>query len=192
MAASADEADRRWAELMRAAQDGDGAAYDCLLREIVPFLRAIVTRRCGARVELEEVVQETLLTLHRVRHTYDPSRAFRPWAAAIAERRGLDNLRRRSRVARHEVDDQGGAYETFPDPSANREQDALGTEREVRALVDRLPARQREAIIATHLKGMSVLEASADSGQSAGAIKVNTHRALRALRRMLTKEPDED
>jgi DNA-directed RNA polymerase specialized sigma24 family protein len=66
------------------------------------------------------VVQDVLLTLHRVRHTYDPARPFSHWLAAIARRRSIDALRRRSRVEAVEISDNR-AYETFVDPAANRD-----------------------------------------------------------------------
>jgi RNA polymerase sigma factor (sigma-70 family) len=186
VSAATDEADLRWRQLMHAAQAGDSASYEQLLREVLPFLRAIIVRRCGARCELEEILQETLLTVHRVRHTYDSRRPFKPWAAAIAERRGLDALRRRGRIDRYEQSDDGSA-ETFADPAANSELEALGSEAELNALLDQLPARQRQALEATKLKELSLIEAAESSGQSVGALKVNTHRALRALRRIVQK-----
>src|SRR5664279_522556 len=117
------EQDRRWSALMRAAQAGDAQSYDSLLRAILPFIRSLVRRydRTGERVE--DVVQEVLLTIHRVRHTWDPHRPFSPWLAAIAARRSIDLLRRSSRIARHEQLD-ALAYETFADPEANNESGA--------------------------------------------------------------------
>ena len=60
-------------------------------------------------------MQDILLTLHRVRHTYEPARPFTPWLATIASRRSIDALRRRARTEKIEVFDEQ-AYETFSDP----------------------------------------------------------------------------
>src|SRR5262245_57557210 len=90
--------DREWSALMAAAQGGDRAAYERLLREILPFLRALAARQHRRPDRIEDVVQEALLTVHRVRHTYDPTRPFAPWLAAIARRRSIDALRRRGRT----------------------------------------------------------------------------------------------
>src|SRR5579863_6454240 len=116
---------------MRAAQAGDRAAYTQLLREVTPFIRALLSRHCSHTHDIEEMVQDTLLTLHRVRQTYDPARPFSPWLASIAARRGIDGLRRRSRVARHEISTEFEAYETFADPAANNDIEALGVPEEV-------------------------------------------------------------
>ena len=100
------ETERLWSELMAAAQDGDRAAYERLLRAIVPFLRALVLPQHRAGGRAEEVVQDILLTIHRVRHTYEPARPNRPWLAAIARRRSIEAQRRHGRSAAQEVFDE--------------------------------------------------------------------------------------
>lgn len=183
-----EQRDLAWSRLMSAAQAGDRVAYTQLLRQITPFIRALLRRHCSHREDIEEMVQDTLLTLHRVRQTYDPRRPFSPWLGAIATRRGIDGLRRRSRVARHETSEEPQVYETFSDPDANNDIEALRARDEVAELLQRLPARQREALEALKLREMSLAEASAASGQSVAALKVNTHRALKALRALFQKD----
>ena len=178
------ERDQAWSQLMRAAQAGDRAAYERLLREISPLIRALVRRHCSNRADIEEMVQDTLLTLHRVRHTYDPGRPFCPWLAAIAWRRSIDALRRRIRVSKYETPEHG-VYETFSDAAANSDLEGVRSAEEVEDLLRLLPARQREALQSLKLKEMTLAEASAASGQSVAALKVNTHRALKTLRALL-------
>lgn len=175
---------------MRAAQGGDRAAYSRLLREVTPFVRSLLRRHCSHTQDIEEMVQDTLLTLHRVRQTYDPARPFSPWLASIAARRGIDGLRRRSRVARYEISTEFETYETFADPAANTDIEGIGTPEEVEQLLQRLPPRQRQALEALKLKEMSLKEAAAVSGQSVGALKVNTHRAIKALRALFRDAPE--
>uniref|UniRef100_UPI001F02EA18 sigma-70 family RNA polymerase sigma factor n=1 Tax=Falsiroseomonas oryziterrae TaxID=2911368 RepID=UPI001F02EA18 len=93
----------RWSRLMASAQAGDAAAYDALLRDCLPLLRAVCRARLRDPAEAEDAVQDALLTLHRIRHTYDPARPFRPWLVAIGDRRALDRARRRGRAANREV-----------------------------------------------------------------------------------------
>lgn len=175
------EQDRLWSRWMAAAQDGDNAAYARLLREILPFLRVLARRRCADPDRAEDVVQDVLLTLHRVRHTYDPGRPFSPWLAAICERRSIDALRRRVRQGARETQDDR-AYETFADPSANRDVEANEAAEALAAMIAELPPGQREALELVKVKEMSLIEASKASGQSVGALKVSVHRAIKALR----------
>jgi len=170
--------DERWSALMALAQDGDARAYDTLLRECLPLLRAICRQRLREPAEVEDAVQDTLLTLHRVRNTYDPARPFRPWIAAIAERRALDRGRGVARgLARHtelEAADHIGV-----DGGA----EAKLMSADLRAAVSELPASQRKALQLTKIEALSLAEASARSGMSMGALKVATHRAIQTLRR---------
>jgi RNA polymerase sigma-70 factor (ECF subfamily) len=176
--------DGLWSQLMAAAQDGDRAAYERLLRDVVPFLRAIIRPQHRAPDRVEEVVQEVLLTVHRVRHTYDPARPIRPWLAAIVRRRSIDALRRRGRTAAHEIFDDT-AYETFADPLANRSLEVSAATEGLAEAVAGLSPPQREAIELLKLRELSLAEASSLSGKSIAALKVNVHRAIKALRRRL-------
>ncbi len=175
------ERDRRWSGWMRAAQAGDARAYEILLRDVLPLVRAALRRAGCSAADVEDVAQDVLLTVHRVRHTYDPARPFRPWLMAIVTRRRIDALRRGVRVRRFEVSD-GTAPETCADPGANEELEAVRAGTEVGELLRALPARQRAAVEALRLRELSLAEAAAESGQSVGALKVNLHRALKALR----------
>jgi RNA polymerase sigma factor (sigma-70 family) len=181
------ERDERWSRLMAAAQDGDRAAYERLLREIVPYVRAVVFAQHRRPERVEEVVQDVLLAVHRVRHTYDPSRPFRHWLAMIARRRSIDALRRRSRTEAHEVADNT-AYETFADPGANRPSEVYAATERLSEAIGSLTAPQREAVELLKLHELSLAEASRASGKSIAALKVNVHRAIKSLRKRLQGE----
>lgn len=179
--------EREWSDWMRAAQGGDQVAYACLLRAVLPYVRLIVRRRTSALAgngETEDVVQEVLLSLHLVRHTYDPSRPFRPWLNGIIRHRLLDHIRRRARRGRHEV-----AVESLPDTSMARAAKATqDTCDEVAALYRAmivLTPSQRQAFELLKLQGLSLKEASAKTGVSVAALKVAAHRAYKRLRLVL-------
>lgn len=178
---SADGTSARWSEMMAAAQNGDRAVYERLLREIVPFVRAIVARQHRTADRIDDVVQDVLLTIHRVRHTYDPTRPFEHWLATIAKRRSIDALRRRLRTQANETADDN-AYETFADPAANRTTEVRDAADQLGGALAGLTDRQREALDLVKLREMSLAEASRASGQSVAALKVNVHRAIKALR----------
>jgi RNA polymerase sigma-70 factor (ECF subfamily) len=175
-----------WPSLMAAAQDGDRAAYERLLRETVPFIRAVVSaQHRGERIE--DIVQDVLLTVHRVRHTYDPTRPFDAWLATIARRRSIDALRRRVRLAELETKDDF-AYETFADPGANKELDRTVRTSGLGEAIASLSESQREAIELLKVRDLSLREASQVSGKSIAALKVNVHRAIKSLRERLKGE----
>lgn len=176
--------DARWAGLMQAAQAGDSRAYETLLRECLPLLRAICRQRLREPAEIEDAVQDTLLTLHRVRHTYDPARPFRPWIAAIADRRALDRLRTLVRRRGREADIAAAEHVGVAGDAEARLLSA-----DLRGAVKELPESQRTALQLTKIEALSLAEASERSRMSIGALKVATHRAVQSLRRKLGGEP---
>jgi RNA polymerase sigma-70 factor (ECF subfamily) len=167
---------------MAAAQAGDRRAYERVLADSVALIRVVARRQGVAHDLLDDVVQETLLTIHRVRHTYDPGRSYDAWLAALAARRAIDGLRRSGRQAHREVADELALalHPDETDASAGSEQ-AQQAQR-LRAAIAELPPGQREAVEQLGLKELSLEEASLHTGRSTGALKVNLHRALKALR----------
>lgn len=176
-----------WEALMVRAQDGDRAAYHALLQAVTPYLRAIVRRYLGHGEDAEDALQEILLTMHAIRHTYERGRPFKPWLGTIASRRCIDLLRRRAHRLRHEFEAADDAPE--PDEKGQGPLDTVARQEAARGLrraVDALPERQREAVRLLRLEELSLDEAAARSGQSAGALKVACHRALKSLRHVFT------
>jgi RNA polymerase sigma-70 factor (ECF subfamily) len=176
--------EEHWCGLMQAAQDGDRAAYDRLLREVAPFVRALAMRQLRSPDWAEDAIQDVLLTVHRVRQTYDPRRPFKPWLATITHRRCIDLLRRRGRTAAYETSNDT-AYETFADPAANKAMEVYATTEGLGEAIASLPPQQREAVELLKLREMSLAEASNTSGRSVGALKLNVHRAIKSLRARL-------
>lgn len=176
------------ARLMAAAQDGDQRAYATLLQAVTPYLRAQARRYIRSTADVEDVVQEILLTIHRVRHTYDPERPFLPWLVAIARRRIVDRLRGQGRRDAREIviapDD-----ETFTGAAANTPEEEPDHER-LHAAVAALPPGQRLAVELLKFKDLSLKEASDVSGMSVGSLKVAAHRAYKTLRAALTGTPE--
>lgn len=183
-----------WGAWMVSAQDGDRDAYHALLVGITPYLRAITQRYLGRCDDAEDAVQEILLVVHDIRHTYERGRPFKPWLSTIATRRCIDLLRRRSRRSEHEVasdDDFDLLQETAPTPDEAAAR--LHESQSVREAVAGLSPKQQEAIRLVHLGEMSLGEASAHSRQSVGSLKVACHRALKTLKQALgSKGQDHD
>ncbi|MBL4614129.1 MAG: sigma-70 family RNA polymerase sigma factor [Magnetovibrio sp.] len=186
------EQDRRWSQWMAQAQNGDGAAYQKLLAAVVPLLRAIIGKRLKDPDKIEDVVQEVLISVHKNRHTYDPSMAFTPWLSTIAQRRTVDALRKMYRLnARETLVDEYPETFLCDETNTSPEDDlvfALGDE--LKRALDTLPAGQRIAVDLLKLREMSLKEASASSGMSVAALKVAMHRALKSLRAQMATEPE--
>ena len=182
-------ADVRLGALMVAAQAGDREAYSALLRECVPFIRKVASRRATAD-RLDDIVQETLMTLHRARSTYDPGRSFIAWLRVIADRRAIDVMRRVAREAGREIH-APLQYDQHPDHTADPAiaEDREATAFQVNQVVATLPLGQRQAVQYLVLQEQTLASAARETGRSEGALKVNLHRALKALRAKLQRNP---
>jgi RNA polymerase sigma factor (sigma-70 family) len=157
-----------WGGLMVAAQDGHGGAYRRLLSEISDWLERYFRRRLPPG-DLDDAVQETLLAVHRRRHTYDPRYPFKPWLAVIAKRKWIDQLRSLGRRP----------IEELPDDLAVGDHETAITSASVLArLLDGLKPAQAQAIMLVKLQGYSIEEASRETGLSQSAVKMNIHRGL--------------
>jgi RNA polymerase sigma-70 factor (ECF subfamily) len=181
---------RDWSGLMARAQDGDRHAYRTLLEDMTPYLRTLAARCFRETSDAEDAVQDVLLTVHAVRHTYDPGRPFGPWLVAIANRRIIDRLRRQIRTRSREIE-LSAEHETFSPDAANFHFD--DTSADLAALYEAiatLAPDQRLAINLLKLKEMSLKEAAQASGRSVSALKVATHRAIKSLRKRLRQSSE--
>lgn len=183
------EDDIRLGELMRRAQSGDADAYLCLLEEVVPRVRDIVARRGRGRsqADVEDLVQDVLLSVHVARATYDPRRPFVPWLLAITRHRLADGARRFARRDAREVQVEDLDV-TFSSAATHSTLDDSAETADLRQAMAALPVKQREAIQLLKLEELSLKEAAVVTGTSVGALKVATHRAIATLRRLLARD----
>lgn len=171
----------RWAAWMARAQQGERAVYAELLRELGRAIEAYVRVRFGAFETLEDCVQECLMAVHAARHTYDPARPFRPWLFTIVRHRTIDVLRQQAtwRAERW----QEGEEEAVEAGSEHVQRRLDGVK-----LLARLSPDHREMIALAKFGGYTTAEAAASLGISESAAKARLHRALEALRTILTRE----
>lgn len=170
--------------LMIRAQQGDGVAYAALLVVLASTARQYVRNRLGDVAWVDDVAQETLLTIHSARRTYDPHRPFAPWFYAILSNRMIDVLRREKRVSAREFGTDVLPELASTGPPSHEDSDAVDPQR-LKTALDALPERQREIVSALKLKDESVKEVSERLGMSQSAVKVTAHRGYKALRRLL-------
>jgi RNA polymerase sigma-70 factor (ECF subfamily) len=166
-----------WAVWMRAAMTGDAGAYRQLLVSLAPHVRAVARSRCWSlsapEGEVEDLVQEVLLTIHLKRGTWDQSRPIGPWVAAIARNRLIDVLRRRrhTTVSIDFLVDSLQAEDLTPELST----------RDIDTLLGHLKPKQREIVRSISLNGASIRETADRLQMTEGAVRVTLHRALKAL-----------
>jgi RNA polymerase sigma-70 factor (ECF subfamily) len=181
--------DRHLAQLMRAANRGDADAYQRLLEGLAPLLRGLAKRgffRYGiGPEEVEDVVQDTLLAVHLKRQTWDERQPLLPWVRAIAQKKLIDNLRRRGRRVHVPIDDVGEALAEDPEPAVMNGIDA-------NRVLSRLNGRQRDIVEAISIEGASARQVADRLGMTEGAVRVVLHRALKYLAGQFRSNQHED
>ena len=115
------------------------------------------------QVDIEDLVQEILLSVHAVRATYDPERPFVPWLLAITRNRLADAARRHARTTAHEIHVENLAV-TFGDNLTNTNMDSNHNVTDLRKAIEALPPIQRDAIARTPFDGRFELQGASLSG----------------------------
>ena len=170
------ERDRHWDDLLRRANQGDGAAFLRFLTEVTPPLRALIRARGQGLPpdQHEDILQEVLLAVHLKRGTWDGISPVRPWLHAVARHKVVDAFRRRGRRLHLPIEDLQAMIEADPgpDPLAARDADRM------LGMIDDWAAALVRAV---RLEGKTTEEAAAGLGVTTGAARVALHRAMKRL-----------
>lgn len=161
---------------------GDAGAHRAFLTEAAGLLRAYFRNRLrGQSEDAEDLVQETLVALHTRRNSYDTNYPLTAWMYAIARYRLIDFLRRSKRRTHADID---GLEIGEADP----QYEASDAKRDVSALLEKLPEKQRRAIQLVKLEEKSIREAADATGLTESDIKISIHRGLKTLMRLMGQE----
>jgi RNA polymerase sigma-70 factor, ECF subfamily len=165
---------------------GDDAAFGVVYDAIAPRLFAFALRRTRDRERAEDVVQQTMLHIHRARGSFTTGAEALPWAYAIARRALIDQHRRGPREVLVS-DDDAMAQDLVASMDAPADDVAAARELAARIQIelDKLPETQRMAFELIKQEGLSVREAAQALGTTVAAVKLRAHRAYEALRQAL-------
>ena len=172
-----------FAELMQRSLSGDTQAYAALLRETARLLRPFLVKRLNIGSDVDDLLQEILLSIHKARHTYDGERPYKPWVYAIANFRLKDYLRAHYADHLHRAEELSELEDILPD-------DVTETEFSYESIsgeVDKLPAKQAEILRMLHQEGFTAKEVAEKIGMNESAVKVAAHRAYKVLREKLER-----
>jgi RNA polymerase sigma-70 factor (ECF subfamily) len=171
--------------LMAGYQQADRASAELLMETLSPMLTRFFMSTTDGRQNCDDLVQETLLRIHRARHSYRPPDPVLPWVFAIARHVRVDQFRKRRRtelheeavepevLARHETASPGGGSRSEMDVP------------DFKSLVSPLPDSQKQVLTMLKVFGMSVEEVARATSSSVGSVKQKAHRAYDRLRELL-------
>jgi RNA polymerase sigma-70 factor (ECF subfamily) len=162
---------------------GDSAAFAQVYDALAPRLYGYLLRQTRDRARTEDLLQQTMLHIHRARDRFIAGAEVRPWAFAIARRLLVDEIRRGRRVILSDDGDPdpGRSEEPMADDVVQAGELAL----QIQTILAKLPSSQRAAFELIKQEGLSVTEAAQVLGTTVAAVKLRAHRAYEALRAAL-------
>jgi RNA polymerase sigma-70 factor (ECF subfamily) len=165
--------------LMARYTEGDSAAATALVNRLSPQLHRFFLMQFVSRRHADDLLQETWLRIHQVRHTYRRGQPVLPWLYAIARNVRVDHYRKAHRAESREerLEEGSDIPEVAPDRSTATP--------DVEAMLATLPESQREVIVMLKVNGMSLEEVARATSSSVGSVKQKAHRAYEALRKGL-------
>lgn len=172
-----------FAALMRQALGGDAQAYATLLKATARLLRPFLAKHLYSGTEVDDVLQEILISIHKARHTYDGERPYKPWVYAIARFRLQDHLRMHYADRLHGAEDLSKLENVLPD---NVTETGFSYE-SISGEVDQLPEKQATILRLMHQEGYTAREVAEKIGMKESAVKVAAYRAYRILRKKLER-----
>lgn len=167
-------------DLFKAAREGDQKKYSDFLCIITKILRGFVKKRIAVN-DVEDVVQEILISIHKARHTYDGIRPIMPWIFAIARFRIADYLRKTYSNIRFKNCDFEELCEILPDVTIVGQDDEY-----IDDILKNVPSREKTILTMMYIEEYNVKEVAANLKMTESAIKVAAHRAIKKIKKDFT------
>ena len=166
-------------ELLPALRLGDPSAFDAIFREYYTLIVAVAERVTRERALAEEIAQDVMLELWRLRERLDFPGPLRAYLCRAARNRALNHVRHLRVV------DSAAPTLASEERAPPRASDLL-EESEINAAaaeaIESLPPRCREVFELSRLSGLSYGEIADQLGISTKTVEVHMGRALRTLR----------
>ena len=173
--------DRTDDQLVAAAQRGDRAAMDLLLRRHYDRAHAVCRRIAGSTRDADDAAQEPMIRVVRNIDSFDGRSAFGTWVYRIATNTALDELRKRKRRPQlHVVDDDGDAPEQA-DEFAHRHIDDVTDRITIDAALADLPEEFKAAVVMRDVGDLDYAEIAAALDVPIGTVKSRIARGRRML-----------
>ena len=162
------------------AQSGDSIAYADFLEKLYPVTKAFVSRK--TKHNIEDLVQDVIISVHQARHTFDGDRPFLPWLYAIANFRISDQKRTYWRIQKKAA----LAADCLIEPE--HENITRLQKEDLVSIVDQLPDKQKKIVKMLKFEGYSIKEIASSLDMTVAAVKISAHRAYDTIRILLTEE----
>lgn len=170
-------------QLFLLSLQGETRSYEEFLQRVSLLLRGYLMKTMNPRLrsqeQVEDLVQEVLISIHKKRDLYDVNQPLLPWIYAIARYRLIDSLRmERRRPECVEWIEKFDAVSVVTSPILREELD--GEE-----LLEGLSTKQREILRLAKVEEVPLNEIAVKMDMSLSAVKVSVHRSLKFIQKRL-------
>ncbi len=165
-------------KLMRETQQGDSVSYRELMLSLSGFLKNYLRRRIFEKNDIEEVIQEVLLALHKSKHTYDLEKPFMGWFMSVVEYKITDYIRAKQKQNAHL------GLESIAEVFQAAQIDS-DLKLDIETALQNLSHKEKAVITELKIKGYSVSEVASSLNLSEANVKVIAHRAYNQLKKQL-------
>jgi RNA polymerase sigma-70 factor (ECF subfamily) len=162
---------------------GEAAAFAMVYDALAPRLFGYLFRQTRDRSRAEDLLQQTMLHIHRARDRFITGAEVMPWAFAIARRLLVDEVRRNRRVVLSDHEEPEARASMAPRADDLLQANELAAR--IQVILAGLPHSQRAAFELIKQEGLTVAEAAQVLGTTVAAVKLRAHRAYEALRAAL-------
>ena len=173
------------AEALSAAREGDSEAWGQLYRQYAPAIFRFCRRAMPTREDAEDATADIFIKVHEKLGQYDSSRPFGAWLYRVAGNHCWDMLRRRRIRQDLETEDVDTMPLEHPDPGQLDRLLAESTSQQVRAALEKLPARARVALLLRYYSDKSYDDIADTLGVRRTFVGVLLLRARHQLREIL-------
>ncbi len=172
-------------QLIAGTLDGNEDAFRLIVERYIDEVSRTVTGMLGAGLEIDDVVQEVFIKLHRSLHTFRGESTLKTFVVRIAINKSLDALRKRKRMRWL----QPWSHEEPWEPDSGERSDQGITDSEdlliLRQAVDRLPENQRAVVVLRLIDQYSTEETARILNVPYGTVLSRLKRGVEKLKKDL-------
>lgn len=176
-------------ELVHRYVNGDEAAFEVLLHRHKRKVWSHIFLLVRDREVTEDLFQEAFIKVvnHLKAGKYNEEGKFLPWVMRIAHNLVIDHFRRNKKMPMVRSTDEYDVFATHAQPGKNVEEQMVNCQidEDVRKLIDRLPAEQKEVVVMRTYLGMSFKEIAEHTDVSINTALGRMRYALINMRRLI-------
>ena len=164
-------------DLLILAREGDRDAYIKFFNDVIPIIEKMARYKIFNPMDVDDIVQVSLLNIHKAINTYDMSKPVITWVRAITHYKIVDYIRKKSR--QNEV--EGFCYNEL---SVTQEGEETNITIEVYNMIELLPTDIRETLVLVKIQGFSSQEAAQQLSISEEAVRARVSRGIKKLKKL--------